>query len=63
MVSSAIAIESLGVAGQAMASVNQAMGTPQQMMQTMNQFARETEKMSVAEDTWGELMDDFDGKG
>lgn len=62
MVSSAIAIETMGVAAKAMGSMNQAMGSTQQMQQTMNQFARENEKMNVAEDTWGELMDDFDGK-
>lgn len=62
MVSSAIAVETMGVAGQAMGAMNKVTGGPQQMQQTMQSYAREMEKMNVSEEMWGELMDDFDGR-
>ena len=49
-------------ATQALGAVNKAMD-PASMMKTMNQFALENDKMEVAQDTWEDMIDVFDGDG
>ena len=61
MASTAVVMETMGVASTAMKQVNAAMGTPAQINQTMNEFMREQEKMNMVEDSWGDLIDSFDG--
>jgi division protein CdvB (Snf7/Vps24/ESCRT-III family) len=36
---------------------------PAQVMRTMNQFSTEVDKMEVAQESWDDLMDLFDGEG
>lgn len=61
MVSSAVVVETMGVATKAMGTVNEMM-SPQQTAQVMNQFVREVDKMNVTQETWEDIMDDFDGE-
>jgi hypothetical protein len=62
MASSAVVMETMGVATQCMSAVNKMTGGPQHMQQTVSEYAREMEKMSLSDDMWGDLIDEFDGE-
>eukprot|EP00604_Paraphysomonas_vestita_P001042 CAMPEP_0174822352 /NCGR_PEP_ID=MMETSP1107-20130205/15219_1 /TAXON_ID=36770 /ORGANISM="Paraphysomonas vestita, Strain GFlagA" /LENGTH=114 /DNA_ID=CAMNT_0016041029 /DNA_START=258 /DNA_END=599 /DNA_ORIENTATION=- len=57
-----MAAESLGSATAAMAAVNQHID-PVLLQQTMNKFSNEMEKISMAEESWDDMVDAFDGDG
>lgn len=62
IVSSSIAAETMGVAAKAMGTVSQSVGSGKELSQMMNEYSREKERMQVREETWDELMDDFEGE-
>lgn len=52
----------MGSATAAMAAVNQHID-PVLLQQTMNKFSNEMEKISMAEESWDDMVDAFDGDG